>query len=265
MKIYKAFLILIPFLLIIFAGCGSTPQLTSTPVEHPITIDGQTSDWGTNLKYLSDEKVGLGIANDSNYLYLCMTTNDMGKVIPMFAGGLIVWIQDENSNESTIGIKYPLHNIVNESRASINPEEFHERGRGMMIDRMIKNQDEIRILNKDKFPLTVISTSDSSGLTAKLGYNKDQFVYELRLPLKIDNQNKYGIDANPGDKLLVKFETEKPERGNFGGREGDEGMRPPGGGMGGFPGGGRRGGMRTGGGDRMSFEPIDFSVEVTLK
>ena len=181
----------------------------------------------------------------------------------MFVRGFIVWLENEN-NENTIGIRYPLHNIVNESRIMINPGEFREKGKEMMIPQMIKDQDEIRILNKDNFPVTVISTSDSSGLTARLGYNNDQFVYELRVPLKVDEQNKYGINAHPGEKLLVRFETERPERGNFGGRDGEGGMRPPGG-MGGFPDGNGSGGMRPEGGERMSFEPIDFSAEVTLK
>jgi hypothetical protein len=236
--------------------------LTSSPLVNKITIDGNQADWGNDLKYLKDEKVALGVSNDNNYFYLCLTTNDMSKVMPMFAGGFIVWLENENKDQNTLGIKYPLHNIVNESRIMINPGEFRERGRGMMIAKMIKDQDEIRILNEDKFPVTVISTSDSSGLKAHLGFNDGQFVYELRVPLKTDQENKYGINADPGDKLLVKFETERPERNNINGRGDERGMRPPAG-MGGFP-GGERGGMRPGGGGGMSFEPIDFSVIVTL-
>ena len=247
---------------LLITGCSSTIQLTSEPVPGNININGNAADWGTSLKYISDEKAAVGISNDNNYFYLCLTTSDMSKVIPMFAGGFTVWLKDESRNDEMIGIKYPLHNIVNESRAMINPAEFREKGRGMLISKMIKNQDEIRILNEDNYPVTVISTSDSSGLKAAVGYNNDQFIYELRVPLKIDDQNKYGIDAKPGDKLLVKLETDKPDRGDFGGREG--GMRPPGGEMGGgYPFGGGRG-MRPGGEGRGSFEPFDFSIEVTL-
>jgi hypothetical protein len=264
MKLKMLFLIIISSLLTFFIGCSGTTELTSKSPENRIVINGDASDWGANLMYLPDEKLAVGVSNDNNYFYLCLTTNDMSKVMPMFIRGFIVWLENENNDENTIGIRYPLHNIVNESRIMINPEEFREKGRGMMISKMIKNQNEIRILNKDKFPVTVISTSDSSGLTARLGYNNDQFIYELRVPLKIDEQNKYGINARPGEKILVKFETEQPERGNFGGRDGEGGMRPQGG-MGGFPGENGSGGMRPEGSERMSFEPIDFSAEVTLK
>ncbi len=245
---------------LLIAGCSSSIELTSLPVPDNIKINGDATDWGTSLKYLSDEKAAVGISNDNNYFYLCLTTSDMSKVMPMFAGGFTVWLENENNGDAVIGVKYPLHNILNESRIMVNPGEFREKGGGMMLSKMIKNQDEIRILNKDNYPLTVISTSDSSGLKAAIGYQNDQFVYELRVPLKINDQNKYGIDAKPGDKLLVKLETEKPDRGNFGGREG--GMRPPGGEMGGgYPGGG---GLRPGREGRSPFEPFDFSLEVTL-
>ncbi len=245
---------------LLLTGCSSTIEMTSMPVPGSININGDTADWGTNLKYIPDEKAAVGISNDNNYLYLCLTTGDMSKVMPMFAGGFTVWLDNENNSDAVIGVKYPLHNIVNESRIMVNPGEFREKGRGMMISKMIKNQNEIRILNKNNYPVTVISTSDSSGLKAAIGYNNDQFIYELRVPLEIDDQNKYGIEAKPGDKLLVKLETEKPERDNFGGRER---MRPPGGEMGGgFPGGNR--GMRPGEDKDNFFEPIDFSLEVTL-
>ncbi len=247
---------------LLMTGCSSTVELISTPVPGRININGDASDWGTNLKYIPDEKAAIGISNDQNYFYLCLTTSDMSKVMPMFVGGFTVWLEDESNGDEVIGVKYPLHNIVNESRIMVNPGEFREKGRGMMISKLIKSQDEIRILNKDNYPLTVISTSDSSGLKAAIGYNNDQFIYELRVPLKVDDQNKYGINAGPGDKLLVKLETEKPDRGNFGGRENGGGMRPGGEMGGGYPGRGR--GMGREGGGRNPFEPFDFSVEVTL-
>lgn len=264
MKISKILFLVIISLSGIFAGCSTTIELTSVPVKNKILIDGNASDWGTDLKYLSDEKVALGVANDNSYLYLCLTTSDMSKVMPMFVGGFTVWVENENKNENKIGIKYPINNIVTESRIMLNPEEFREKGRDMMISKMIKKQDEIRILNKDNFPVTVISTSDSSGLKARLGFNNGQFVYELRVPLKTDKQNKYGINTVSGNKLLVKFETGKPGRGKFNGR-GDEDEMGPSGSMGGYYGGERREGMRPEGSEGMSFEAINFSVEVALK
>ena len=255
MKIQKILPVFSLLTLFLLYGCSSTPELISTTVNN-IVIDGNTSDWGASLKYLPDEKVAVGVSNDNNYFYLCLTTNDFGKVMPMFAGGFTVWLKPEKS-DSSLGIKYPLNNIVDEARMMVNPERFREKGRGAILKGLLENQNEIRILNKDKFPVTVISTADSSGLVARLGYNNDQFVYELRVPLKT---NKYGITASPGEKISVKFETEMPERRNLG-EQGEGGMNPDGG-MGRNPGGFGKG--RTFG-EHGSFEPIDFSVNVTLK
>ena len=261
MKIQKISLIFLLSSATFFFGCSSTPELISTTGNN-IVIDGDASDWGANLKYLQDEKLAVGVSNDNNYFYLCLTTNDLGRVMPMFAEGFVVWLENEKS-DSSIGIKYPLHNIVNEARIMINPDAPREKGRGLMLKKLMTEQDEIRILNKANFPLTAISTSDSSGLTAKLGYNNDQFVYELRVPFINKSKDKIGISAVPGEKILVKFETEKPERRNFGERRGGEdGMMQPGG-MGRGFGGGNRG--ENSEGERPSFNPINFSVDVTLK
>jgi hypothetical protein len=245
---------IIIFALSFLNGCSSTPELLSTAGSE-ITIDGNAEDWGVNLKYFPDENMAIGVSNNDKYFYLCLTTNEMGRVIPMFAEGFVVWVENEKS-DSSIGIKYPLHNIVNEARIMINPEAFREKGKGMMLKELIDEQNEIRILNKDNFPVSAIPTSDSSGLTAKIGLNNDQFVYELRVP--ISSADKYYLSAAPGEKILVIFETETPEMRNRGERRGGGIMQP--GGMdnpGGF-------GDREGAG-KGPFNPINFDVEVTLQ
>lgn len=262
MKLKPLVLSIILVMLTLTAGCSSTIKLTSTEAESGVYLTGDPSSWSGNLNYLPDEKVAIGVSNNGDYLYLCLTTGDMGKIMPMFAKGFIVWIKTESDDESTIGIRYPLHNIADESRIMINPEQFREKGRGMLLTQLIKKQNEVRILNKDRFPVTVISTSDSSALMAKLGYINDQFIYELRVPLKIDEKNKYGINARQGEKLYVTFETESPDRENYRGNNDQRRMRPPGN-TGDYPGGYND--MNPGNNERMPFEPIDFSVEVTLK
>jgi hypothetical protein len=249
-------------LLTLSTGCSSTIKLTSTAAENRISLTGDPASWSGNLNYLPDEKVAIGVSNNEDYFYLCLITSDMGKVMPMFAKGFIVWLRTESDDASTIGIRYPLHNIADESRIMLDPGRFREKGGGVLIAQLIKKQDEIRILNKDKFPVRVVPTADSSALMAKLGYSNDQFIYELRVPLKIDEQNKYGINAHPGEKLYITFETERPERENYRGQDNQRGMKPPDNGSS-YPGGYNS--MNPGNNNRMPFEPIDFSVEVTLK
>jgi len=257
------------FLIFFANGCSGDKELISDWTNQQIKIDGETSDWQSNLEYLSDNNVALGFKNDGKYLYTCLTTNDFTKVLPMFRTGFIIWFEPENGGK-TIGIKYPMHNISNNNDRMPNSNEIiSDRGDpGAFIDKMLERQNELQVLNEDKYPLTDVPVENDEGIKAKLGYHSDRFIYELQMPLN-DSKYAYKIQALPGEKIKIKFETEQPDRKDFRGERGG-GMRMSGGEggerPGGFGGEGRHGGMRSGmnKGER-SFEPLNFSVELTLK
>ncbi|MFZ0453014.1 MAG: hypothetical protein WAM24_04630 [Ignavibacteriaceae bacterium] len=267
-RVYFKIGALILFSLVLLSGCSGEQKLLSIWTNQQIKIDGETSDWQNNLKYLKDDNVALGIKNDNNFLYICLTTNDFTKVFPMLRGGFIAWFEPENGGK-TIGIKYPIHNTSNNNQVPNSSEEIYNRQNpGEFINRMLAKQNELQILNEDKLLLTDMPIKNNEGIEAKLGYNSDRFVYELKVPLS-DSKYAYKLSAVPGEKLKIKFETEEPERKNLG-KEREGGMRMSGGEegeRGEFGGerseGGRRFGMRNGG--RDSFAPLNFSVEVTLK
>ena len=105
------------------------------------------------------------------------------------------------------------------------------------------------------------------GIEAKLGFNADRFIYELKVPLR-NNNFAYQVSALPGENIKVKFETEEPDSKEFQGggmRQPDDemGTERPGGGFGGDrPREGRHRGMNNG---TNSTEPLNFSVKVILK
>jgi hypothetical protein len=266
----KNYIFIISFLslIILVNGCSSDKELISDWTNKQIKIDGETSDWQSNLVYLSDDNVALGFKNDGKYLYICLTTNDFTKVLPMFRGGFIIWFEPENGGK-TIGIKYPMHNILNNSEETPNlNERIYDRGNpSAFIEKMLERQNELQVLNEDKYPLTDIPAESNEGIRAKLRYHSDRFIYELQMPLN-DNKYAYKIPALPGEKVKVKFETEETESKDFRGERsgsvrisgGEGGERPEG-----FGGEGRRGGMRPGMNKGGSFKPLNFSVELTLK
>jgi hypothetical protein len=259
------FSILFSFLL--FAGCSSDKELLSNWTDQEITIDGEISDWQNNLQYFPDDNIALGFKNDNKYLYICLTTNDLTKIFPMFRSGFIIWFEPENSGK-TIGIKYPFHDILTSDERMPPPNDQMNGGenREDLINKMLLKQNEILILNEDKNPVTDFPIENKEGIKAKLGYHSDSFIYELKVPLSV-NKYAYQISAAPGEKLKIKFETEESDRKNF--KRGNGMMMPPEGGEGGERGGGF-GGERQhpeGGRQRMdrgSFKPIDFSTEITL-
>jgi len=266
-RVYNKLIVLILCSFFLY-GCSGEQQLLSNWTNQQIEIDGKTSDWQNNLEYLKDENVAVGFKNDNKFIYICLTTNDFTKVLPMLRGGFITWFEPENGGKS-IGVKFPFHNASDNNQVPKSSEEIYNRQNpGKFINRMLERQTELQILNENKQILNDMPTKNKEGIEAKLGYNSDRFVYELRIPLS-DSKYAYKLSAAPGEKLNIKFETLEPDRKNFG-RERESGMRMSGGEEGERPeyggersGGARRFGMRNG--DRGSFEPLNFSVEVTLK
>ena len=267
-RVYVKMMAAALFSLSILSGCSGDKELISGWTNQQIKMNGETSDWQNNLEYMKDYNVAVGFKNDNKFLYICLTTNDFTKVFPMFRGGFITWFKPENDGK-TIGIKYPIHNNSNNNEQVPNSQEeiYNRRNPGEFIKRMLDRQNEFQILNEDKSLLSDVPLDNKEGIEAKLGYHSDRFIYELKVPLS-DNKYSYKISALPGEKIKIKFETEEPERRNFGGeREGGMRMRGEGGERSGFggerPEGGREFGMRNG--NRGSFEPLNFSVELTLK
>jgi hypothetical protein len=252
------------FSFLLLNGCGSDKELLSNWTDQQITIDGETTDWQNNLQYFPEDNIALGFKNDDKFLYICLTTNDITKIFPMFRSGFIIWFEPENGGK-TIGIKYPFHDILTdgERMPAPNGQMNGEENRAEIINKMLGKQNELLILNEDKNPLTDFPIENKEGIKAKLGYHSDRFIYELKVPLSV-NKYAYQVSAAPGEKLKVKFETEEVERKNF--DRGDR-MRPPeggeDGGMGEFGGGRRHPGGRPDM-DRGSIKPIDFSTEITL-
>ena len=253
-------------------GCSSDKELISNWTNQQIKIDGKSSDWQNNLEYLSDDNVALGFKNDGKNLYVCLSTNDFTKVLPMFRAGFIVWFEPEDGGK-TIGIKYPIHNTSYGPEQTQNMNErIYDRGNpGEFINRMLERQTDLQVINEDKHLLAEIPIENNEGIRAKLGYNSDRFVYELKMPLN-DRKYAYRISALPGEKIKIKFETEEPDRKEFQGERG-EGMRMRGGERGegderpgGFGDEGEHRRMNPGmNNGRKSFEPLNFSVELTLQ
>ena len=66
------YILLFSLFCILFAGC-ERPNLYSYRKDHEIVIDGQYADWGNYTSYYNEkEKITVNLANDDEYLYLCL-------------------------------------------------------------------------------------------------------------------------------------------------------------------------------------------------
>jgi hypothetical protein len=254
----KISLSILSLAIILIAGCGDK-EINSNWRQSEINIDGNQSDWEGKLHYLSDERAVIGIANDNEYLFLCIATNDTANMFQFFSTGFTVWLESKNVNEK-IGIQYPIRSAdmrkMVQSRSRGNAGERPDFK--VRLNEFKSLQTEIQIINRDNFPLTVYPLNNELGLQVDIGSQMGLLVYEMKVPLAKDLYGGHNLKSAPGDILKIGFESGDFQLGNFG-----EGGSPPGSGM------GRRGIGRPEGNNRRftnfpTMEKIDFEIEVKL-
>jgi hypothetical protein len=273
---------------IILNGCSGAKEAVSDWNNSQVNIDGNATEWGKSLQYLKDDNVAVGFKNDNKFLYVCLTTSDRARIMPILGGGLIVWFKPEDGGK-TFGVKYPMpadradFQKPGQGAFEQGNAGFDRENRSEMMNRMLDRQNDLQIVDEDNHPLNLYPIENTHGIKAKLGYHSDQFVYELAVPISGNNKYPYEVAMGKDNKVKIEFETQEMQRrnssrerngdesqGDNGGSEGGEGGMGPGGEGGGMEGGMGYGGYgrqrtREMGGRQSSFEPLDLSFEVTLK
>ena len=252
-------------------GCAASSNMNSLWQNNEIKIDGDASEWNKSIQQIPDKKISIGFRNDDKFLYVCLVSEDRSKIMMITRAGLIVWFEPESGAKNKFGIRYPI--VTTLSTLIPTPEINREGGQGSNLDKIfskiLEQQNEFQIINKDKFPLTALPIVNNEGIEVKLGYHSNQFVYELKVPLAVNADYSFAVDALPGEKIKVKFETEEFSfeglrgAGSGSGMPPGSGGKPQGGGGGGRPGGG---GMRSPGmGGSNMMEPLNYTVEINLE
>ncbi|HEX3073922.1 MAG TPA: hypothetical protein VHP30_09945 [Ignavibacteriales bacterium] len=254
-----------------FTGCSGSSEVESSFNNSQIKIDGSQSDWAGSLKTVKDDNMAYGFKNDGQNLYLCLVTSDASKAMRILTMGLTVWL-DPGSSKDVIGVKFPLRPERGEMRdfRMQMPDSTGFRDREKRIESLISMQKELTVTNKDDLPLYTSEIASAKDFQAGISYQKDQFVYELKVPLEGNSTAQTVLKARPGEDVEVKIETGKIDMTQRGGgmrmgSGGQGGSRPPMGGGGREGGGsGRRGGGGERGGMRQNFKPLDYTFEVKL-
>ena len=273
-------------------GCNEL-EFGSSWRDHEITIDGMATDWQDPMVYAEDAKVAVGIVNDEQHMYVCLTPADIRTATQMAMTGFMVWFDPEGGTKKRFGIRFPLG-----MQGRGVPMMFQEKmpgggvsrggmSRGGLADstryqRMFGGLGgELDILGPEEDQSMRMAFSSARGIEVQLGYSKGRVVYELKIPLARDAEHPYGIGTVLGETIGIGFETPEMDREAMresmsGGRGGGGGMPGGGkgggmgggrgggmgGGRGGGMGGGRGGGMRPGGGGTP--EPLELWAKVTL-
>ena len=260
--------VLILFALLNIYGCSSVPEVTSSRNNNTIVVDGKQEDWGNTFTSIKDESVAVSFKNDDENLYICLITSDNRKIIKILSSGLTVWLYPADSKD-VIGIQYPVRKSPEDFRSVVNDkgESMEQSDINGRIQKLLKIQNELIIVDENNIGVFSSSPDVEKGFRAKIGYEMNQLVYELKIPLTRNKEfTQFVFKANPQDNIRVKFESDKVQNKSIDNdREGNP-QGNGGGGMGGHRGrGGNYGGMgNRKGGDSGNNKPIDYEFKVKL-
>lgn len=248
------------------AGCGKL-ELNSAWRDREIAVDGVMTDWQNGMTYVEKANVAVGLFNDAEYMYLCLTPADRRIAAQMVGLGFTVWFDPEGGKNKTFGIHFPL-GMQGRGNPLMSRERVQDPEQQRNMLEMMGN--ELEILGPGEGQRARMPIASAKGIEVKLGESEGRLVYELKVPLVRDTEHLYAIGTDTGQKIGIGFETSELDReqmretmgrrgGGIGGMPPGGGRMPPGGGGRGRMGGG--GGMRPGGGMPG---PLELWAKVTL-
>lgn len=208
-------------------GCGMT-EMESRWRDRDIVIDGIDNgpEWEYARYFIDTRQVTLGIMNDSDALYLRLSSRDTGVQRQVLTGGLTIWFDETGEGTKTFGVRYPPGISASDSTEipamprAPQSSGFRRGGRGGAIDTdaitkvvnaMIAMEgDDVDIIDIPQNSSTWLGEDEArkDGIEYAIGYDAGNLVYELRVPLHRGGGNEYGIAGNAGiDYVGVGFET----------------------------------------------------------
>lgn len=225
------------------AGCGTSLTLTSQWADPATKVDGSSSDWNDFPTRIAGPDVYVGVKNDSESLYLCLTTASRSTQFQMLALGTTVWLDPEGKKNKTLGIRFPVPGL---SPARRFPASGSAEDTRRSIERLITAaQNQFEIIGPNPEHRKKYSTSGSTGIDVHLGYDEGTLIYEMKIPLIPTPQLPHTIGVNRAKPFTLGLET-----GDFAdamrAQMGVEGAPAGGGGRGGRGGRGGGGGAAPG-------------------
>jgi hypothetical protein len=235
-----------------------------------VRVDGSHVEWSELTSFGKDVPFSIGLKNDGQSLYVVLSSSDQSVPSLLMQRGLIVWFDAAGGTKKRFGIRYPViegsgAGPGQRRAAGSGPpgggqgrEPGREPGRppgaegpppepsGLMFDPAKDGRwGRLELLGPGKDDRRSLILEAAPGIEVRIGRVEGSVVYELKVPLQIDDGHPYAIGAKPGARIGVGLETPEVAKVESPGDVGKPGGRPPGGGMGG---GGMGGGPPMGGG-----------------
>jgi len=253
-----------------------TFSLESGPILSSVRVDGAADEWLGRLTMLADRPVSVGLVNDDENLFFCLTSDDRALSEQIRRNGLILWIDPHGGTRKILGLQFPLG-----LESGKGPDQGRSPGRGMNpetdrpgmgghLDAEPAGLPEPRefgvIQGRSKKPGR-IQLDSGTGIEMKINFSAGRLVYEARIPLVRTPNHPWAVGAEGGAMIGFGLETAEAVSSRRsqgpGGDPGEGGPPMDGGGMGG--GGGMTGGMGGGpGGGPGRERGTDSSAKLKL-
>jgi hypothetical protein len=242
---------------LLLAGCGGM-KLESVWSDEAITIDGVPLEWSGATTWVESPNVTIGVKNDADYLYLCVSSPLRHIATEIAMRGFTVWLDPKGKKRKTFGIRCP----IGPTMGTGDPGEMREMARDhkkfmeMVVERLKGAGKVLEILGPDQASSVRLTAGEAPGIDIALGYHNGRVVYELRVPLRRDAAHPYAIGSDGRGRIGIGLETPEIDREEMmTAMRGERGGGPPAGGM---PGG------RGPGGPGSMPQPIDIWAKIDL-
>lgn len=224
----------IGILVLCTVGCDEQ-ELNSNWLNREIIIDAKSDDWLDTLYYFEGKNLSIGFFNDENHLYVCMLAEHPMLQAQAVGQGFTIWFDPDGGKEKAFGIKFPIGmRSMHEQQDSMSTQGG-EFDRDKMREAFEKSLADLEILGPGRAKQQ-IPVKEAKGIEIKVRNETGLLVYELKVPLRSDEEHPYAIGSNAGNAIGVGLEIPETDmdemRSAMQGQMGGQGGMPPGGGMG---------------------------------
>ncbi len=241
-------------LIILFNACSPKIIKQISWQSIPVKVDGNASEWESMKYFCTKNKLTYTVSNDSNNLYICITTLDRTTQIKILRAGMELSIDTTGKNRSQLVISYPLAQNKGDRKAE-QRQEINNQGESGSISMMKKKlSPEQSTMNLFGFKHTINGVSPiniKNGINVSMGIDSSQVLtYEASIPLR--TFYKASLEPNDTNRVFgfnIKVNGVQLSQNDEGGHIGRGGMSKGGQGGSGRRGGGGRG-MGGNGNDR---------------
>lgn len=190
-----------------------TNQQTAWLKTKTIRINGISDDWQGKLASIYDQKFLIGFQHDNQFLYMCLISNDQRIIRQVILQGLILWFNAEKDKIGKIGIKYPLG--LRES-GMLAPDLLQNDGmisnnrpQWVLIFENALGEIEFQLPSDDTFQSCYLSQLDTTNFEIKLTHENENFIYEMKIPLKKKDLCPFAVSRGNVQAFTMKIQTPK--------------------------------------------------------